>query len=140
MNPSSQNLLLISCLLSLTLLFIASEAIFLPRKAHVIISNDLNTGSDLTIHCKSYDDDLGVWVLPPNKDYEFTFRPIILGSTLYYCSMQWNGGFHWFDIYDQKRDRPLCSRCLWKVRPNGPCMFNYETTNYDICYPWKEDA
>ena len=140
MNPSTLNLLLFSWLLSLALLFMASEAGFLLHKADIIICNDLNPDLDLTIHCKSKDSDLGIQRLAYVEDFEFKFRPNVWGTTLYYCSMQWNGTSHWFDIYVQNRDSPLCNRCLWKIRPKGPCMFNYKTSKYDICYPWNIDA
>ena len=140
MNPSTRNLLLFSWLLSLALLFMASEAGFLIPEADIIIGNDLNQGVDLTIHCKSKDNDLGVHRLAYVEDFEFKFRPNVWGTTQYYCSMQWNGASHWFDIYVQNRDSPLCNRCLWKVRPKGPCMFNFKTSDYDICYPWNNDA
>ncbi|XP_039026521.1 S-protein homolog 20-like [Hibiscus syriacus] len=113
MNPSSSN----GFLLFLVLLFAASEAGFLLHKADILVYNDFTT--DLTIHCKSKNDDLGVHVLPYRNYFEFKFRPHFWGVTLFYCRMEWDGTTHWFDIYVQNRDSRLCNRCLW----NGFCSF-----------------
>ncbi|KAK8513899.1 hypothetical protein V6N13_005089 [Hibiscus sabdariffa] len=59
MNPSSIN----SLLLFLMLLFVASKAGFLQHKQDILVYNDLQAGMDLTLHCKSKDDDLGIHVL-----------------------------------------------------------------------------
>ncbi|KAL4285231.1 hypothetical protein GQ457_16G014060 [Hibiscus cannabinus] len=137
MNPSSIN----SLLLFLMLLFVASEAGFLQHKQDILVYNDLQVGTDLTLHCKSKDDDLGIHVLTyQGNPFEFKFRPHFFGRTLFYCSMEWNGLVHRFDIYDYKRDFDKCERCLWNIKATGPCMLNYSTSKYDICYPWKTTA
>ncbi|GMI90106.1 hypothetical protein like AT3G16970 [Hibiscus trionum] len=137
MNPRPINLV---WLLSLTVLFVATEASFLTHKADILIYNDLNIGTELTVHCKSKNDDLGAHILGYRNHFEFKFRPKFWGNTLFFCRMQWNGKSHWFDIYEQNRDSGHCSRCLWNVRPQGPCMFNHKTSKYDICYPWNTGA
>ncbi|KAK8489462.1 hypothetical protein V6N13_061773 [Hibiscus sabdariffa] len=126
-NPSSMILLL-----SLTSLSAVSRAGFLPDKTHVLIYNDLAPGTDLVVHYKSKDDDLGVRHIAYGNDFKFHFRPSFWGTTLFYCSMQWSGTRHRFDIYKESRDLSLCSRCLWKIRTTGPCFVNYQT-----CYPWR---
>jgi len=37
------------------------------------VTNSLEGGSDLTLHCKSGDNDLGVQVLHPNASFEWGF-------------------------------------------------------------------
>lgn len=130
MNP-----LPINRLLFLTLVFAVSEAGLLLRKTDVLIYNDLDGETDLTLHCKSKDDDLGIQQLAYGNYFQFSFHPSLLGDTLFYCSMQWNGTMHWFDIYVERRDVDRCNRCLWNVRPNGPCL-----SNYKICYHWNSVA
>ncbi|GMJ10526.1 hypothetical protein like AT3G16970 [Hibiscus trionum] len=137
MNPPSINLLL----LFLMLLFVASEAGFLLHKQDILVYNDLQAGTDLTLHCKSGDNDLGIHVLTYHGNpFEFKFRPHFWAVTLFYCSFEWNGTVHRFDIYDFNRDFEKCKRCLWNIKANGPCMLNYDTNKYDICYPWKTNA
>ncbi|CAK9329254.1 unnamed protein product [Citrullus colocynthis] len=105
----------------------------------VNITNALKgQNNQLTVHCKSGDDDLGVHQLPHLISYAFTFRPNFWGSTLFYCTFQWPGWTHYFDIYKDSRDRTRCNEtlCLWIVGEEGICMFNYGTKKYDICYTW----
>ncbi|KAK8594186.1 hypothetical protein V6N13_125995 [Hibiscus sabdariffa] len=128
MNP-----LPITCLLHLLLLLVVIDAFSLiPKKADVQIYNDLGSGTDLIVHCKSKDDDLGEQHLGYRNYFEFRFRPSIFQNTLFYCNFQWNGITHWFDIYVEQRDKPFCSQCVWDIRPDGACL-----TNYDLCLPWS---
>lgn len=30
--------------------------------------------------------------------------------------------------------RKLGSICLWKIKVDGPCIFNYKTKKYDVCH------
>ncbi|KAG4202105.1 hypothetical protein ERO13_A05G319342v2 [Gossypium hirsutum] len=109
-------------------------------KVHVLIYNDLQNGTDLTIHCKSKNDDLSVHLLTYRNDYEFKFRPSILLDTWFYCSMQWNRTMHWFGIYTSKRDTLMlhtCTFCLWNVRPEGTCLVEYKKVT---CYSWNANA
>ncbi|TYI84171.1 hypothetical protein E1A91_D05G345600v1 [Gossypium mustelinum] len=130
MNASS-----INWLLSLMHLFVASETILPRHKVDVLIYNYLQNGTDLTVHCKSKDDDLGVHLLAFRNYYEFKFRPNLFGTTLFYCSMQWDGRMHWLDIYTSERD--TCTYCLWNVKPEGPCLVEYKKVT---CYSWNTDA
>ncbi|XP_024029586.1 S-protein homolog 4-like [Morus notabilis] len=99
--PFSRNVILLMTLLSVAIC--TSEGV----KTHVHMTNDLGTGTDLTVHCKSKDDDLGIHVVAPNGSYGFRFAPNIFGGTLFFCRMEWPGNSHYFDIYVQKRDRQL---------------------------------
>ncbi|XP_018845939.2 S-protein homolog 3-like [Juglans regia] len=115
-----------------------SEAGFLQHKARVRISNDLGEGMDLSVHCISGDDDLGTHLIPYHSGYyEFGFRPNFQGTTLFHCGFQWNDVFHHFDIYNAVRDQLLCNLCLWNIKADRPCMFNKETSKYDLCYDWS---
>jgi hypothetical protein len=118
---------------------IVGQDIGIRKRAHVEIFNDLGDGLDLTVHCKSGDDDLGVHVITyPKGFFEFDFKPNFLGTTLYFCGFQWNGSeLKWFEIYNFGRDHPQCGDCLWKIRHDGPCQLNYGTKEYDLCFPWN---
>ncbi|XP_042958192.1 S-protein homolog 3-like [Carya illinoinensis] len=111
-------------------------------RVHLRISNELDVGIDLQLHCKSRDNDLGEHLLHYNNSYyEFSFRPRYFGSTLFYCSFRWNtdgcSKLYWFDIYDYNRDGNRCSECYWKALLNGPCMLNHNDNQYDLCYSWN---
>ncbi|KAG4149004.1 hypothetical protein ERO13_D05G317533v2 [Gossypium hirsutum] len=117
MNPSP-----INWLLSLMLLFVASEAGILVHKVDLLIYNDLQNGTFLTIHCKSKQDDLGVQLLAYRDYFE--------------VNMQWDATRHWFDIYTSERD--TCTYCSWNVRPNGPCLMESDKSkNSTTCYHWN---
>ncbi|QHO08435.1 hypothetical protein HN51_067035 [Arachis hypogaea] len=102
------------------------------------IHNHLEGNLDLTVHCKSKDDDLGPHVLHPNQSYHFTFSPrIFFGATLFFCTFRWKGSCHWFNIYDQYRDQDVCENiCHWIIKKAGPCQ---NTGSNHTCYPWKPD-
>lgn len=107
-------------------------------KTHVWMNNSLSGGLDLTVHCKSKNDDLGIHLLHPNEEYEFSFHPMFFWRhTLFFCSFQWPGAFHYFDIYVQKRDQDTCTICSWKILQDGPCRHNPFTKQYDNCYKWN---
>lgn len=109
-----------------------------PRVTRVRINNNLGFGTSLGLHCKSKDDDLGEHVLPPNGNYEFKFRPNLLGTTQFFCSMKFDGKTEHFDIYIQDRDQRTCfSFCDWSVNRDGVCLFRGRTLKYDICFPWN---
>ncbi|KAL2330048.1 hypothetical protein Fmac_017629 [Flemingia macrophylla] len=106
-------------------------------KTHVKITNTLEGGLDLTVHCKSKDDDIGVQYLHPNASFGFSFKPNFFGTTQFYCSFQWKNAFHWFDIYIENRDDKRCHECYWDVKKDGPCLTTSNDQSID-CYPWND--
>ncbi|KAL5067646.1 hypothetical protein RYX36_018533, partial [Vicia faba] len=76
---------------------------------------------DLTIHCKSADTDLGAQLLHHGASFGWSFQISIIGHTQYFCSFQWNGGFHYYDIYIASRDYHVCDPCNWYITKSGPC-------------------
>ncbi|XP_039048910.1 S-protein homolog 2-like [Hibiscus syriacus] len=133
MNPWAIRLL---WLLSATLVFVAGRSRngFIDPYEKVIIYNDLEERQDLTIHCKSKDDDLGVHVLSYGESYDFEFIPRLFGRTLFFCRMTFNGKSHWFDVYEGYRDGEAnfgcqeTDNCEWnlvsatKFTSAGVCM------------------
>ncbi|CAN1199958.1 S-protein homolog 3 [Linum perenne] len=110
------------------------------KSVDVTITNWLDDRLDLSVHCKSKNDDLGQQVLPSKQSWGWHFIPNFFGKTLYFCSFNWAGnadGLKYFDVYKQKRDHNLCSDCKWVVTQRGPCMFNQTSNGYTICYPWN---
>ncbi|XLT91918.1 hypothetical protein HN873_013598 [Arachis hypogaea] len=67
------------------------KAIICSEKRYINIQNVLEDNEDLTLHCKSKDDDLGVQHLKPLEHWEFQFYPNFLGRTLSFCSFGWKG-------------------------------------------------
>lgn len=66
-----------------------------PKRVVMITNNTSEGRFDLTVHCKSKDDDVGEHVPSPNQSYSFSFHDKLFGQTLFYCSFKWNnGGLH----------------------------------------------
>ena len=119
-------------LVLLLLTIVCSEAsIWLT--VHLSIENDIK--ADITLHCKSKDDDLGEHTLNNSSDFRFKFQPNIFKTTLFFCSFAWPNAFHWFNIYNYMRDSGSCvHHCDWKIKPDHPCLYDivcYRKTYYD---------
>lgn len=106
----------------------------LRKRRQIKITNDLWSGSGLTVHCKSGNDDIGVKTLPRDGTYEFSFRPRTFpATTLFFCSFQWETKSHYYDVYTEK---VKCSKCWYSVKEYGQiCRFNWDTNQYDKCSP-----
>eukprot|EP00257_Ricinus_communis_P025507 XP_025012921.1 S-protein homolog 20-like [Ricinus communis] len=121
--------------LSVVLVMITSTCVgqFI-EKTHVRVTNDMN--GDLTVHCKSKNDDIGVKLLHPKGFFQFQFIRNFWRTTLYFCKMEWAGHVHWFDIYVADRDTDTCRHyCFWIVKPDGPCL--HYPMGQLTCYPWN---
>ncbi|KAK8689956.1 hypothetical protein V6N13_088662 [Hibiscus sabdariffa] len=133
------------CLLSLTFLLVGSEGKglwdFLTGRTEVIIKKLVQPETDLTIHCKSKDDDLKVQVLPYNGYFKFDFVPSAFKKTLFHCRMEWNGKSHWFDVYDGERDSGAFydNFVAWTILASGPCTSHRLDSPglNSFCRPWK---
>ena len=95
--------------------FTTMEGSFIQNpKIIVKITNALKSKNQLTVHYKSGNDDLGVHKLTPWASYDFSFHPNLWGTTLFYCSFQWPGSFHYFNVYIDKRDRYMYVAYEWE--------------------------
>ena len=107
-------------------------------KTHVRVTNVLDGKLDLTLHCKSKDDDLGAQHLRYGETYEFSFHPSWFVVTQFFCTFRWQGACHWFDIYIEDRDVNACTDCNWNVKQSGPCRIR--PSKEPICYPWNDSV
>ncbi|XP_004513667.1 S-protein homolog 2-like [Cicer arietinum] len=126
-----------------TFAFESREDFSINPKVHVVITNGLDaptTSKNITVHCKSKDDDLGFHTLMFGESWDFTFRPLVFPrwqETLFFCSFTWPKDplLHYLDVYNQKKDE--CIECLWKITSKGGCKYNSNLKKYDVCVPWK---
>ena len=108
---------------------------FAYGKIHVSIYNAVPDNLDLTIHCKSKDDDLGVHLIHHFDFFEFSFNKTVIGETLFSCDFWWKGAHKRFDIYKQKRDDCLEDLCYWDAQQDKVCMIL--GLDPPICYPYN---
>ena len=111
----------------------------LDRK-RIELTNDLDPATDLQVHCKSGDDDLGPHTLKHGESYSWRFRVNFFQTTQFFCNFQWteNGAArnHWVDIYKNANIFTVeCTECLWKVRQKGVCRWLYGEFS---CLRWKK--
>jgi len=119
------------------LLLLSMHNVLGLRHHHVSIVNNLGDNLNVTIHCKSKDNDLGVHLLRNGDSFGWEFNDNIFGTTLFYCSFQWNGELHWYDIYKSDRDKDACRVCNWGVTKLGPCQFLSDESVH--CFPWNNN-
>ena len=72
----------------LTLLLLLCEArVLVSGRTHVHLQNKV--GSDVIVHCKSKDDDLGLHTISNEQEYQWSFKPIF--SKQHYSTAMWVG-------------------------------------------------
>lgn len=82
------------------------------------------TSSQLLVHCKSGDNDLGNVYLLEHGDYYFHFGQNVFGTTFFYCHFSWGGFSKVVAVWKGKAyvDRLECEvegQCVWKVDARG---------------------
>ncbi|RYR61128.1 S-protein homolog 3-like [Arachis hypogaea] len=139
----------------LTMLPFFGNVLSRSSEISVAIQNLLEDQDDLTVHCKSRDDDIRVQYLKSHEHFLFHFRPNIFGTTLFYCSFAWEDGVcRRFDIYEYDRDKTYTD-ITWQIFKEGPCRF-IENNGHDdtttrkkadgyaffdnICFQWSHDS
>ncbi|KAI3986366.1 hypothetical protein MKX01_002211 [Papaver californicum] len=92
---------------------------------HILVNVSNHIKPNLTIHCKSKDDDLGEHTLAYAEYFSWKFKVNIIFTTLFWCNMWWidsngkqvHGGY---DIYRYTRDWWKCyNYCEYPVRDIG---------------------
>lgn len=111
-------------------------------RVRVLITNEMSDyqgrpNMTITLHCRSRDDDLGVHQVTYLENYEFSFLPSIVRNTIFECGVKWDGDSHSFVAYNKNKDKNKCRVCLWKIKPEAPCRYNYGTKQYD-CVDWGD--
>ncbi|KAF8406898.1 hypothetical protein HHK36_006019 [Tetracentron sinense] len=114
------------------------------EKITVFVTNNLEGGKILTVHCKSKDGDLGVHALSVEDTFQWTFSNNFSHTPLFWCDMEWKrspGGElvkGSFNIYRSDRDLDRCSdQCLWYVKEDALYSGNAEGVLEPI-YSWPK--
>ena len=114
------------------------RVLFGAPKIKVVILNNLPDNQEVTLHCQSQDDDLGIHVVPFNGTFEWSFRLNFWMTTLFYCQFTWRAASSTFNIYEAKRDGNIrCpTYCSWEVRDDGVYGFTEAAHKNDIIFAW----
>lgn len=107
----SQKMLLLSLIISSMCMM--SNAV---RRRHVNITNKI--GKNISVRCRSKNDDLHEHLLRNDQTYSFSFKNNIFRTTLFFCRFTWDDKLHCFNIYDAHRD--ACTN--QSLFTDGPCL------------------
>lgn len=128
-------------ILPLLLLFFLSPQCGSAHTVHVAITNELGDGKNLTVHCKSKNDDIGIHVLLDSDSFGWHFKPNIWGTTCFYCYLYWDGGqAERVDVYSAYLN---CQKnCSWSATQiQGICLGTPDLKGYPPnCYKWNSTS
>ncbi|KAL5538456.1 hypothetical protein UlMin_044114 [Ulmus minor] len=130
------------------LLLISLCGCLVSGKVHASIKNRLGTGGNITLHCQSKDDDLGVVNVSYGDEFGWDFSVNAWGSTLFFCDIEWenvsqvpglrqNQERYHLDAYSFPRDRVRCqTQCAWLISTEGIYGLNGRTGLWEYIYHW----
>ncbi|KAK9149143.1 hypothetical protein Scep_007900 [Stephania cephalantha] len=113
------------------------------KKKHVHVVNNIKSASNrIYVHCKSRDNDLGDQYLPLNKEFQWSFRDNIMGTTLFFCTINWK------NVHDKRRYglvydsyvalKTKCDTdCIWSARSDGVYFYEEDSKSYVFKYYWN---
>ncbi|GAV64194.1 Self-incomp_S1 domain-containing protein, partial [Cephalotus follicularis] len=108
-------------------------------RVRVQITNQM--ASNVTIHCKSKNDDLGIHVISSGQSYGWGFKVNFWQTTLFFCGFTTEKGRGVYDIYKALRDNFRCLNdfgtgdiCFWDVKDDG--VHGYVGVENDIWFKW----
>ncbi|KAK4774349.1 hypothetical protein SAY86_009284 [Trapa natans] len=134
-NKYALFLLLLALFLSVAAALEKDESITV--KASVWVRNRLPSGQNVTIHCQSKDDDLGVHTILPNDIYNFEFHNNIWGTTLFFCRVTTSYGQGLYDFYKYSRDKKRCTVCVYRVTKDGVSALSTVPGGTDFFFKWQ---
>ncbi|KAL0366605.1 UNVERIFIED_CONTAM: hypothetical protein Sradi_3550600 [Sesamum radiatum] len=137
MKTLTQNLLLTIALLLTMLITSDANGTLLVDKETVVVKNDIS-GENITIHCYSSEDDLGIHTLPYAANFTWYFHVNIGGSTKFYCDLMTRHGSGNYGVFDLRLEDQCDDYCLWLIQANGPCLVQKVFHGQLYCQPWKK--
>ncbi|KAL0432891.1 UNVERIFIED_CONTAM: hypothetical protein Slati_2623400 [Sesamum latifolium] len=115
MKTLTQNLLLtIALLLTMLITSDANGTLQLADKETVVVKNDI-PGENITIHCYSSEDDLGMHTLSYAASFTWNFHMNIGWSTKFYCDLITKHGSGNYGVFDKRLEEQCDDYCLWLI-------------------------
>jgi hypothetical protein len=108
---------------------------------HVYVVNGLSNNRELSVHCKSKDDDLGFHCLSAGDNFTWSFREDFFLRTLFWCDVNKDDAHAVFKVF--WHDVLLFYKCMWKncvwtVKDDGIYIKNLDHDGLDELYRnWK---
>ncbi|CAI0396667.1 unnamed protein product [Linum tenue] len=87
-------------------------------RTKVDLKNALS-GKKLIAHCRSKDDDLGAQLVEEGTSFHWSFKTLLLGTTLYWCNLAVEDRRLSFTAYDEDDDEIRGYTVRWVVRDDG---------------------
>lgn len=122
-------------------LAMSNSCVIAGPKYHVHVVNGLGGSNVLNVHCQSKDDDLGEHALAVSTETNWSFRMNILGTTVFWCDMNWSGGHGFYKVFwlnDDILRRCDYKECIWMAKDDGFYLKNTPTGAFDFMYPWQK--
>ncbi|CAL0313858.1 unnamed protein product [Lupinus luteus] len=116
-----------------SLFLLVASLMALCEGRSVYIRNDLRNGDFISVHCQSEDKDLGVQGLNYQRELTFPIKAKIFKTTIYTCTLTWNGRLRRMDVFNSKWDGKLGKDLKWSIQDDRPCLLNFSTKKYDLC-------
>ncbi|KAM1045289.1 hypothetical protein ACFX13_037067 [Malus domestica] len=117
----------------------ATSGLWPGRKRFVRIVNNLGNNQQLTYHCWSQDDDLGVRYLPPNQEWEWKFH--LDFESVWDCDFSFsNYHAHKINVFfpsDKFIGRCGGAHCIWKAEDQGLSLFHIKGNFWEKVYDWQ---
>ena len=95
-------------------------------RKHVRVQNDLGGSTQLLVHCRSKDNDLGQHNLSNGQYVGWSFGDNVFGRTLFWCYFKWNNTEKSFDIYKTTTDTNTCAKQCWRSIRSDGVYFDFE--------------
>lgn len=119
-----------------------STRVQLPFSAwKVTITNNID--SNVVVHCKSKDNDLGKQVIKQGGKYFWKFKENIWSTTLFWCNFRSNfgevsGEVFWPENGSRLTDQCVNNNCIWFVQVGGVFLYsNHPSKVFHTKYTWK---
>lgn len=115
-----------------------------PETWYLYVVNGLGGNTDLLVHCKSREDDLGPHVLAPGTQFTWNFKASVVGKTLFWCFLNNGQSKVSFDVFWVEKDHQWLhdhcypQDCFWIAKDDGIYLKNTRTNIDDLVHKWGE--
>ena len=117
-----------------------AEGCFMKRW-NIFVTNDMY--SDIFVHVRSKDDDLGNHTIPTKANYNFSFCDNFFGKSVFHGDFRWGPRSQSLDLIDDDI-RPICAlskgsdeHCYWSVRADGFYVSPYQDRGWVFKRFWN---